>query len=348
MKLANEIEQAREELTNKTIEIRNIEIENESISENSLIDKNCEIDSENKLVITNKILNKTRLAICIILLVCLVLLLVFLNLKIKEKSRILNFKESIETSRTELIEKNIKEAAKKARELREKIASRNTNDFTVEQVQSIKEIYKSDGHKTAYLTFDDGPSANITPLILDVLKQENIKATFFVLGTNVKWYPNIVKRINTEGHYIANHGYSHKYNEIYQTVDSVMQEYIKCEQAIQNALGNTNYKSRIFRFPGGSVGGKYHDLKVEAKQLLENNNIAVLDWNALTNDSVGVCTKESIIENLKLTVEGKNTVVILMHDSASKILTYETLVEVINYLRNQGYQFGDMYDLIEE
>ena len=82
---------------------------------------------------------------------------------------------------------------------------------TDESIYNINKIYNlSEGEtKKAYLTFDDGPSKDVTPLILDILKEEKITATFFVLGTKVEENPEILKRIYEEGHYIGNHGYSH-------------------------------------------------------------------------------------------------------------------------------------------
>ena len=212
--------------------------------------------------------------------------------------------------------------------------------------EKMQNIYHSD-EKVAYLTFDDGPSKNITPLILDVLKEQNIKATFFVLGNRVELYPDLVKREYEEGHYIANHGYSHDYSKIYSSVQAVLDEYWKTENYIKSAIGVEEYNSHLFRFPGGSSGGKYAELKKEAIEKLNENNILKVDWNALTNDAVGTPTKESIIQNLQQTVGEKNSVVILMHDSSTKILTYETLQDVISYLKENGYCFKNFYDIIQ-
>lgn len=210
----------------------------------------------------------------------------------------------------------------------------------------MKNIYLSN-EKIAYLTFDDGPSQTVTPLILDLLKKENIKATFFVLGTRVKLNPDIVKRAYNEGHYIANHGYSHEYSRIYNSVDNVIKEYNQNEKVIQEAIGVKEYNSHLFRFPGGSNGGRYDKLKQKAKKELNKKNIAYLDWNALTNDAAGANTKKKLLKNLKETVEGKNSVVILMHDASNKILTYETLPDVIQYLREQGYKFDNFYSIMK-
>lgn len=217
------------------------------------------------------------------------------------------------------------------------------------QTQDIREqisnIYHSDT-KRVFLTFDDGPSKTVTPLILDLLKQENIKATFFLLGSRVELNPDIVKREYDEGHYIANHGYSHNYTSIYQTPQSVVDEFNATEGAIKNALGNQEYNSYLFRFPGGMPGGKHAQLKAEAAQILEQNGVAHLDWNALTSDAAGAKTSEEMLQNAINTIGEKNSVVILMHDAGDKILTYEMLPNLISYLREKGYEFKNMYDLI--
>lgn len=214
-----------------------------------------------------------------------------------------------------------------------------------EGIAKIKDIYNST-YKRVYLTFDDGPSKTVTTQILSILDNYNVKATFFVLGSRVDLYPDIVKEAYTKGHYIANHGYSHKYSYIYETIDNVMGEYRSTENAIKNALGMPEYCSNVFRFPGGSQGGKYADLKAQAITALENNNIAQLDWNCLTRDSEGKFTKEELVQNMINTAQEKDSVVILMHDAGDKITTYEALPEIIEYFKNNGYVFETMYDLI--
>lgn len=221
------------------------------------------------------------------------------------------------------------------------------NTLTNEQYEKIIHIYSQSPEKSVYITFDDGPSPNVTPLILDELKKENIKATFFVLGMNVNYYPDIIKRAYSEGHYIANHGFSHKYSEIYESVDTVLNDYQKCEQALKKVLGNNNFSSGVYRFPGGSSGGVYNNIKQDAKSKFKENNVAYLDWNALTYDAENAHTKESILENLEKTIADKKVVVLLMHDSSSKILTYETLPDVIKILKDKGYTFRTLYDVIQ-
>ena len=89
-----------------------------------------------------------------------------------------------------------------------------STDSIEPNIEKIKNIYDSN-EKIAYLTFDDGPTKKVTPKILDILKQNNINATFFVIGKRVDENPEIIKRAYNEGNFIANHTYSHNNNKIY-------------------------------------------------------------------------------------------------------------------------------------
>ncbi len=218
--------------------------------------------------------------------------------------------------------------------------------LTEQGKENIKNIYHSDT-KRAFLTFDDGPSS-ITNTILDVLKQENVKATFFVLGSRVEAKPDVVKRIYDEGHYIANHGYSHVYENIYASPQAVLDEYNKCNEAVKNAIGVPEYNSHLFRFPGGLVGGKYADIKCQANELLEQNNIVHVDWNALNGDAeTNNLTIDFELLRLQETVQNKNSIVILMHDAPAKKVTAEALPQIISFLREQGYEFKNFYEIIK-
>lgn len=212
--------------------------------------------------------------------------------------------------------------------------------------EKLKNIYKSET-KVAYLTFDDGPSRN-TQQILDILKQYNIKATFFVLGSQVEIFPETTNRIYNEGHYIANHGYSHRYSNIYESPEQVLNEYNQCNQIVANTINVPEYNSHLFRFPGGFVGGKYAQIKKEARTILEQNNILYVDWNSLTGDSEKVNpSEEYLMNNLQNTTEGKNSLVVLMHDAQAKKVTVDFLPKVIEYLTQQGYEFDNFYSIIK-
>lgn len=285
-------------------------------------------------------LNKKKVFICILILLIIIALSIYGGIYFAKKN-----KEEIVANEQEKIK--IEEEVKlKEEQKREQERLKNSQPFTEEQIQKIENIYYEQEEKNVFLTFDDGPTQSVTPLILDLLKQENIKATFFVLGNRAKANPDLIKREFNEGHYIANHGYSHKYSAIYQNSQTVLDEYNYTETCIQEALENADYHSRLFRFPGGSTGGYYHSIKQEAIEYLKEQGIASLDWNSLSKDAEGAKTKEDLLQNVIDTIGEKQNVVILMHDAADKILTYETLPDVIQYLRDNDYQFKTIYDIL--
>lgn len=218
--------------------------------------------------------------------------------------------------------------------------------LTEEGKNNLANIYSS-GSKRVFLTFDDGPSKGVTPRILDILKQEGIKATFFLLGSRVELEPSIVKRAYSEGHFLASHGYSHIYSQIYASPQSVLEEHNKCVTAIKNAIGEQEYNPHLFRFPGGYKGGKYAALKQEAAVLLEQNAILNIDWNALTADSAGAKTTEEFIAELEKNVPESNNVVVLMHDAGNKSATADALPTIIQYFRDRGFKFENFYSVIK-
>ena len=218
-------------------------------------------------------------------------------------------------------------------------------EWTDTAVQDIKDIYGSDD-KQVFLTFDDGPSKEITPQILDILKEEDVPATFFVLGKCVEMYPELVKQEYEEGHFIANHGYTHTYSQIYSSVDSVLNEYNMTNEAIQKAIGVPEYNCHLFRFPGGSSGGPYNDLKAQAKQALADNHIASTNWNCLTSDAAGNTTVQAQYKGALDTQGSKTSLIILMHDAADKKSTPETTRLLIQHYKEEGYEFKTFYDVL--
>ncbi len=246
----------------------------------------------------------------------------------------------------ELAQKQLQEAIIQEQKEAERKRREKLPNLTEEGKENIKHIYSSDS-KRAFLTFDDGPSSN-TSQILDILKEKGIKATFFVLGSNVEKKPEIVKRMYEEGHFIANHGYSHIYANIYQSPEAVLNEYNQCNQAVRNAIGEQEYNSHLFRFPGGLAGGKYAEIKNQANTLLLENNIVHVDWNALNGDSeITNPTIEYEMQKIMDTTANKQSVVILMHDAEVKKATVEALPSIIDYLSGQGYVFKNFYEIIK-
>lgn len=164
------------------------------------------------------------------------------------------------------------------------VKSANTEPVSDEFIEKIKNL-TSGSEKVAYLTFDDGPTTSVTPKILDILKEENIKASFFVIGKYVDSHPEIVKRAYEEGHYIANHGYSHNNSILYKSSESFISEVKKTDLAIGKAIGVEDYCSHLFRFPNGFMAPLYKSQKEKAVLLLLEMNYTYIDWNCLNKDS---------------------------------------------------------------
>lgn len=290
--------------------------------------------------IKRKYRNKRNTIISIFLSVMLLILLII------AREKYLNIKyEKIYLSYIKLIEQ-AKIQEQKIAEQKEAERLAKLPQLTEVGRNNLANIYKSE-NKRVFLTFDDGPSKKVTTPILDILKQENVKATFFLLGSRVELYPEIVKRQYDEGHYLASHGYSHIYSQIYESPQSVLDEYNNSITAIRNAIGEQEYNPHLFRFPGGYIGGKYFQIKEQAAVILEQNGILNIDWNAITADSVGAENAEQFIAELDKTVPKFNSVIVLMHDAGNKSATAEALPEIIKYFRERGFEFENFYSIIK-
>ena len=201
----------------------------------------------------------------------------------------------------------------------------------------------ADGKKVVYLTFDDGPSETVTPKILDILKAENVKATFFVLGNSIdssEESKNILKREVSEGHSIGNHTYSHNYSYLYPNriinVENFMDDIEKANKSIKAVLGE-DFVVRAIRFPGGYMSWKDKD---GINDILKEKGYYHIDWNSLSKDAEGgYKSSEQLLEEVKSSVSGREKAVILMHDNYGKEETAKALPEIIDYLKEQGYEF---------
>lgn len=204
----------------------------------------------------------------------------------------------------------------------------------------ISAINSPDGVKTCYLTFDDGPTNSVTSRILDTLRRYNAKATFFMVGTLIEENADMARRVYDEGHFLANHSYSHNYSDMYADKEAFMKEIDQTNSLICNVTGRKSY-TKIFRFPGGGFNsGKHGEAKQSYKITLNENNIRYCDWNALNGDAEGGSpTAEELVARVKSSTSGKEDVVILMHDAAAKSTTADALAEIIEYLLSEGYMF---------
>ena len=127
--------------------------------------------------------------------------------------------------------------------------------------------------KRCYLTFDDGPTENITPQILDTLRKYNIKATFFEVGSLIDSNFDMARRVYEEGHLIANHSDGHNYEKLYASTDTFINEVNTCFQKIDAVTGGTQ-TMKLVRFPGGSYkssADSFSPVKQECKAVLKEN-----------------------------------------------------------------------------
>lgn len=204
--------------------------------------------------------------------------------------------------------------------------------------------YTNDGKKVVFLTFDDGTSKTNTPEVLRILKENNIKATFFLTGSNIEnggeTARELVKQEFESGHAIANHSYSHDCGKLYPgrnlDMKAFKEDYEKNDKLLKSILGE-NFTTHVMRCPGGYMSWKNMD---ELDKYLEKNNIASIDWNALNADAEGPKKNAKQLAQYAIkTSEGKEMVVLLMHDTYGKEETVKALPTIIKYFKDNGYEF---------
>lgn len=185
--------------------------------------------------------------------------------------------------------------------------------------------------KKVYLTFDDGPSLN-TEEILDILAENNIKATFFVIGQTDEHSKKMYQRIYEEGHTLAMHSYTHQYQKIYKSVNAYKNDMKKLNDLLFNITGQ---RPRFIRFPGGSsntVSGVGMDKII---RYTKKAGYVYFDWNVINGDATGEeLTDQQMIDNVISGVDLYENSVVLMHDCAGKQQTVKTLPKIIKKLKN--------------
>lgn len=201
----------------------------------------------------------------------------------------------------------------------------------------------SAGSKYAYLTFDDGPSDN-TDAILNILKEKKVKATFFVVGKEGKEAKRRYMRILNEGHTLGMHSYSHDYKQIYRSVDDFAKDIKKLDRYLYKITGK---HPTAFRFPGGSSNSIVSDIKPYI-EWVEEQGYEYYDWNAVSGDALKFQMPADILnQNILKDVHGQSPVIILMHDLAETVHTTEGLSDLIDELRNQGYELRAISETTE-
>lgn len=226
----------------------------------------------------------------------------------------------------------VKEAKAKAKaisavekaESRATLAASSARKPTTASVQLEKE-------KVVYLTFDDGPS-KLTDEILSILEEQQIKATFFVLGEHARKSPEIIYRTAEAGHVIGNHTYNHEYNALYESFTAFWGQIKETEEILREITGS---RTSLVRAPGGTYG----HFDSTYFQMMEAGGYQVFDWNVDSGDSrrKGVPASE-IVENVT-SQKLENEMIVLMHDSTGHEQTVKALPDIIAFYKQKGYSF---------
>lgn len=298
--------------------------------------------------------NRKTLNICLIIANLAVLIVLGFVLFQHQNSKV---NRMVKTPKNEQVSKGSSSSSKKAKK-EDKTQLKKGSNHSIEASDYAYDVTavnntirgKSDDvkGKVVFLTFDDGIDPTLTPQVMDILKEYGVHATFFHIGyTITPENGDILKRQITEGHAIANHSLSHNFNLLYPgRVPNQSQIVSEVNQTMANfqAILGKDFKTRIFRYPGGHMSWQGLESTDHA---LAKEDIQWIDWNMLCGDAEPLSVRPTTSESMMAYMDGsqkyfpETTVkVVLMHDTAGKELTVQTLPQIIEYFKNQGYTFG--------
>ncbi len=233
---------------------------------------------------------------------------------------------------TEGLQERLDEEIASAKEAYDELLAQIPPDTDIgEEVSETAEQTEEeeDNIRRVYLTFDDGPSA-YTGQILDILDEYEVKATFFVTGTQVENNPDMCREIVKRGHSIGMHSYSHVYSDIYKSKDNFIRDYIKIRDVIAQTTGVT---PDIYRFPGGSSNTVSRTDMDELCEYIEGEGVRYFDWNISSGDATrSALTPDKITYNCLSSVGNFKNAVILLHDTGTKYTTVQALPGIIEGL----------------
>ena len=198
-----------------------------------------------------------------------------------------------------------------------------------------RKVVVFDNKGVIYLTFDDGPNDGTTNVILDILKEEKVKATFFV---TCKGPDELIKREYDEGHTVALHTASHDYSIVYASVDSYFNDLKRVQDRVKNITG---YESKIIRFPGGAsntISRRYSNgIMSTLTQEVLNRGYKYYDWNISSGDAGNTTDPNVVYSNVVNSLRTDRANMVLMHDI--KPYTRDALRNIIKYGKSNGYRF---------
>lgn len=239
-----------------------------------------------------------------------------------------NYQESVVDDLNEQLDKLKKELAAKKNNGKETTTKKKDNEAVLPEPIPAKD-------KTVYLTFDDGP-CSLTPEILDILDEYNVKATFFVVNGK---YNSVMKDIVDRGHKIGLHCYKHVYSEVYASDEAYFKDLKKISDVVEKETG---VKADIIRFPGGgsnTVSKKYSKgIMTRLTKSVVEKGYAYFDWNCYNGDADGVKSVTQQVQNCSQFPKNAKNIVVLMHDN--KEATVRSLPKIIEYYKSCGMTFG--------
>jgi len=268
-----------------------------------------------------KRIKKILITLIIVLLLVPNILCTYLLFQVKEMNL------TIQETQEKLWELTVQmEDANAAAVVEQALSPVQVSDVSLKEVIPDSQMYE--GRKLVYLTFDDGPS-EYTDEILDVLKEYDVKATFFVLAKD--GYEEQYQRIIDEGHTLALHSYTHQYSQIYESPEAFRQDITMLTDYLYDITG---YQCEFYRFPGGSSNTIIQFDKNECFDILEEEGLVYFDWNVTSKDASSYrLSSQAIVSNVLNGVsQTSNASVVLMHDASDKYTTVEALPQIIETL----------------
>lgn len=221
-------------------------------------------------------------------------------------------------------------------EIKYKSTDKANNTSIATRVVNVLDFSATEGAPgTIYLTFDDGPNEGTTNVILDILKEEDVKATFFVTNNGPD---ELIKREHDEGHTVALHTSTHNYSVVYASDDSFYQDLKAVQDRVKRITGET---SKIIRFPGGSsntVSKKYSPgiMSRLTKSTLEKG-YKYYDWNISSGDAGETKEASGVYNNVIRRLKKEKANMVLMHDIKS--YTRDAIRSIIKFGKENGYKF---------
>ena len=269
-----------------------------------------------------------------------------LQINTEQRFEIVDYRERLEQKELEIIElKSYEEVIGEKNaiiENQERIIAELEGALAVmeEKYETTKVQNESLTDKVVYLTFDDGPSKNVTLEILKILEAYDIKATFFVQGRNIDKNADVLRAVHEAGHKIGNHSFSHNYDFIYKNETDFWEDFDKAQEKIQSITG---VYPDVFRFPGGSLSAYNLLGEVTFRNIttgIYDRGMQHFDWNI---DSGDAAKDFATVGEIKMNAFGqlakKKHAIALFHDTDAKLTTVEALPQIIEHYLAMGYRF---------